>query len=86
MQSIVFIILLSYIHVTIQQQLCVIGQLSLDEKKCIYAISPSLIAKNYFDAESDCKQKSEQVGIPSDGAFLVSIPNAFENSGTISRW
>ncbi len=85
MQSIVFIILLSYIRITIQQQ-CSIGQLSLDGKKCIYAISPSLIAKNYFDAERDCKQIAEHFGIPNDRAFLVSIPNAFENSGTISRW
>jgi len=86
MQSIVFIILLSYIHITIQQQQCPIHEISIDEKKCTYAETPSLIGKSYFDAESDCKKRAEDVGVPNNRVFLVSIPNAFANGDTISRW
>ncbi len=87
MNSIIGIIILCVIVVTLQQQQqCLIGQLSFDGKKCIYAQSSSLIGKNYFDAETGCKQKAEQVGISNDQAFLVSIPNAFANGDTICKW
>ncbi len=80
------VIILCVIVVTLQQQQCPIGQLSLDRKKCIYTIAPLSIAKNYFDAERDCEQIAQISEIPNDQAFLVTIPNAFENGDTISRW
>ncbi len=85
MQSIVFIILLSCIHITIQQQQCPIGQLSFDGKKCINEQNPSSIAKSYFDAESDCKEKAESIGISHDRTFLVSISNSAQNKYVIGR-
>ncbi len=78
------IIISCLIVVTLQQQFkCPIGHLSFDRTKCIWGQIPSSIDKSYFDAESDCKQRAEQVGIADDQAFLVSIPNAFANSNTI---
>lgn len=85
MESIAFIILLSYIRVTIQEQECPISQISFDGKKCIDAETPSSIAKSYFDAESDCKEKAESAGIPNNRTFLVSISSAIENANLISK-
>jgi len=84
MQSIVFIILLSYIHITIQQQ-CPINQISIDGKKCSNAETPSLIGKSYSDAEIDCKQRAANVGSDVNRTFLVSISNAIENNDVIGR-
>jgi hypothetical protein len=84
MQSIVFIILLSYIRVTSKQQ-CSIGQLSIDGKKCSNAETLSLIGKNYSDAESDCKQRAANVGNDANRTFLVSISNANENKDVIGK-
>jgi hypothetical protein len=87
MNSIIVIVISCVIVVTLQQQQqCPIGQLSFDEKKCIYAQSLSLIDKSYFDAETDCKQRAEQVGISNDRASLVSISTSFENANVICRW
>ncbi len=83
----IIVIILCVIVVTLQQQpQCPIGQISFDEKKCIYAQSPSLIDKSYFDAETDCKQRAEQVGISNDRASLVSVSTAFENANVLCKW
>ncbi len=81
----IIVIISCLIVVTLQQQQCPIGQLSFDGKKCIYAQSPSSIDKSYFDAESDCKQRAEQVGISNNQASLVSISSAFENTNVICK-
>jgi hypothetical protein len=80
----IIVIISCVIVVTLQQQpQCPIGQLSFDQKKCIYTQTPSLIDKSYFDALSDCKQKAANVGISNDQASLVSISTAFENANVI---
>jgi len=86
MNSIIIIISCVIVDTLQQQQQCPIGQLSFDRKKCIYAQSPSLIDKSYFDAESDCKQRAANVGISNDRASLVSISNAFENANVLCKW
>jgi hypothetical protein len=85
MNSTIIIIISCVIVVTLQQQQCPIGQLSFDKKKCIYAQIPSSIDKSYVDAETDCKQRAEQVGIADDRASLVSVSSAFENGNVLSR-
>ncbi len=82
----IIIIISCVIVVTLQQQQCPIGQISFDRKKCIYAQIPSLIDKSYFDAESDCKQRAEQVAISNDQASLVSISSAFDNANVLCKW
>jgi hypothetical protein len=85
MNSIIVIISCVIVVTLQQQQQCPIGQISFDRKKCIYAEIPSSIDKSYVDAESDCKQRAEQVGIADDRAFLVSMSSAFENGNVLSR-
>jgi hypothetical protein len=86
MNSVIVIIISCVIVVTLQQQQCLIGQLSFDGKKCIYAQSSSLIDKSYVDAETDCKQRAVNVGISNDQASLVSISTAFENANVLCKW
>jgi hypothetical protein len=78
----IIVIISCLIVVTLQQQQCPIGHLSFDRTKCIWAQTLS-IDKTFFDAETGCKTRAENLGIANDRAFLVSIPSAFANSDTI---
>ncbi len=86
MNSIIVIISCVIVVTLQQQQQCLIGQLSFDKKKCIYAQSSSSIDKSYFDALSDCQQRAANVGIPNDQASLVSVSSAFENANVLCKW
>jgi len=71
------VLLLSFACLTQSQQQCPIGHLSFNRDKCYFAISS---AKNYADAESDCKTRATEAGIDRQNAFLVSISSTFENA------
>ncbi len=82
----IIIIISCVIVVTLQQQQCLIGQISFDRKKCIHAQISLSIDKSYFDAETVCKQRAANVGISNDRASLVSVSSAFENANVLCKW